>query len=127
MRVGHLPRGEHDCAGTSRKLLLADEEHVLALDHIEKLVLIRVDVKRRVERIYLLDDRECATGRLCARLDKEDRTCEGQALSGARVEVVAVCTSVSDSANLARATARVHALRCACRNGASLACASVRE
>ena len=116
MRVGHAPRGEHDRAGTSRKLVLTDKEHVLALDHVEEFVLIRVDVQRRVERIYLLDDRECTARRLRARLDEEDRTCEGQALSGARVEVVAVWTSVSDSANLTHAIAGIHARCCAYRN-----------
>lgn len=44
MRMRHPPRGEHNGAGASGKLLLADPKHVLALDHVEELVLIRVRV-----------------------------------------------------------------------------------
>ncbi len=81
---------EHDCARPRRKFLVANKKHVLALDHIEELVLVRMDVSRSVERIYLLDDRECPPGCLRTGLDEEDCTREGQALASGRVEVVAV-------------------------------------
>lgn len=44
-------RREHHGAGTGPKFLLPDPEHVLSLDHVEELVLVRVDVQRGVERI----------------------------------------------------------------------------
>ena len=40
--------------------MLTDLDHVVSLDHVEELVLVRVDVEQRVERINLLDDRERA-------------------------------------------------------------------
>ena len=41
----HMPRGEHDCTGTCGKFVLTDSEHVLSLDHVEQLVLIRMYVE----------------------------------------------------------------------------------
>jgi hypothetical protein len=97
-----MPRAEHDCAGTSGKLVLPDSEHVLPLDHIEELVLVRVHVEGSIERIYLFDDRERTRGGLRACFDQEDRAREGQALSSRRVEVIAMSARISDGANLAR-------------------------
>jgi hypothetical protein len=106
------PRGAtDDGAGASRKLLLTDLEDVLALDHVEELVLVRVHVQRRVERIDLLDDRECAGRRLAGRLDEELGTRERQALALAGVEVVAACVRSCDGANLARAAEKRHRRR----------------
>ena len=96
-----MPRGEHDCTGSRRKLVLTDSEHVLPLDHVEELILIRVHVEGSVERIYLLEDRERTGGGFRARFDQEDRSRERQALSSRRVEVIAVGALISDGANLA--------------------------
>jgi hypothetical protein len=101
VRVRYLPRGEHDCAGSRGKLLLTDSEHVVPLDHVEELVLVRMNVERSVERVYLFDDREGTSGRLRARFDQEGRSRERQALSSRRIEVVTVRAVVSDGANLA--------------------------
>jgi hypothetical protein len=102
VRVRHMPRGEHDCAGTRGKLVLTDAKHVLPLDHIEELVLIRVYMEGSIERIHLFDDRERAGGGLGARFDQEDGAGERQTLSSRRVEVVAMGALVFDGANLAR-------------------------
>jgi hypothetical protein len=97
VRVRYLPRCEHDRAGAGGKFLLPDREHMLSLDHVEELVLVRVDVQRRVERIDLLDDREGAGRALRARLDEEHRARERQALAGARVEAVSRSALIGDA------------------------------
>jgi len=120
-----MPRGEHDCPGTRGKLVLTDSEHVLPLDHVEQLVLIRVYMEGSIERIYLFDDRE-RTGRgLRTRFDEEDRSRERQALSSGRPDVVAKGALISDRANLAR---RNHAVqlrveRCV-RNSGEIECST---
>ncbi len=58
----HPARGEHNGAGASGKRLLADPEHMLAFDHVEELVLVRMYVERRVERVYRLEDDTSASG-----------------------------------------------------------------
>jgi hypothetical protein len=101
MRVWDMPRGEHDCTGTSGKLDLTDSEHMLSLDHVEELVLIRVDVERSVERIFLFDDRECTSGGLGARFDKENRSRKRQTFASRGSEMKAYGALLSDRANLA--------------------------
>ena len=74
---------------------------MLSLDHVEELVLVRVDVQRRVEWVDLFDDRE-GTGRaLRARLDEEHRSREGQTLAAARVDAVSRWILNGDAANVA--------------------------
>ena len=103
-----MSRCEDDSARAGGKLLVTDSERMLALDHVEELVLVRVHMKRSVKRVYLFDDREPTRSRLGAGLDEKYRPCERQALSRARIEVVPACTLISDSANLAPATLGVH-------------------
>ena len=81
MRVRYAPRGEHDRARADVEDGLADGELVLALEHDEQLVLVRVDVGRRVERRDLLHDRERSAGRLRRRLDEELRVAEAERLA----------------------------------------------
>jgi hypothetical protein len=100
--VRHTPRGEHDRAGTRGKLVFTDSEDVFSLDHVEELVLVGVYVEGSVERIYLFDDRERASGGLGARFDQDDRARERQALSSRCVEVVGMSAPIFDGANLAR-------------------------
>ena len=101
VRVRHLPRGEHDCTGTCGKLVVTDLEHVLSLDHVEELVLIRVYVKGSIERIHLFDDRERTSGGLCARFDEEDRSRKRQAFSSHGGEMEAGGAITPDHPNLA--------------------------
>ena len=52
------PRGANTTPpGPDAELLLADLEDVLALEHVEELVLALVDVERRVDRVALLEER----------------------------------------------------------------------
>jgi hypothetical protein len=99
--VRHLPRGEHDCTGTCGKLDLTDSEYVLSLDDVEELVLIRVDVKRRIERIRLFDDRERTSGGLGARSYEEVCSRERQSFSSHGGEMEAGGAITHDRANLA--------------------------
>jgi hypothetical protein len=64
LRVRNTSRGEHEPAGAGLELPIADLENVLAFKDVEQLVLVRVDVKRRVDGLVLLEDRECSTRRL---------------------------------------------------------------
>ena len=96
-----MPRGEHDGAGTCGKFVLTDLKHMLSLDHVEKLVLIRVDVERSIERIYLFDDRERTGGGLRARFHEQNRARKRQAFSSRASEMEACGAMISDGANLA--------------------------
>ena len=96
-----MPRGEHDCTGTGGKLVLTDSEHVLSLDDVEELVLIRVYVERSIERIFLFDDRERTSGGLRTRFDKEYRSRKRQAFSSRGSEMEADAALLTDRANLA--------------------------
>jgi hypothetical protein len=100
----HATRREDDGAGASRELLRSDREDVVALDDVEELVLIRVDVQRRVERINLLDDRERTPGRLTARLDEELRARKRQPLACAGVEPVCRCGRPTDGTESSQVT-----------------------
>ena len=93
--------GEHDCTGTCGKLVVTDSEHVLSLDHVEELVLIRVYVKGSIERIHLFDDRERTSGGFCARFDEEVRSRKRQTLSSHCGEMEAGGAITPDHPNLA--------------------------
>ena len=56
--MGDAARGEHEVAGPGSELLLADLEDVLALKHVEELVLVVVAVERRVDGLVFLEERE---------------------------------------------------------------------
>ena len=81
VRMRDASRGEHDRARADVERGAPDGELVLALQHDEQLVLVRVDVRRRVERRDLLDDRERPAGRLRRRLDEELRLAEAERLA----------------------------------------------
>jgi len=49
---------------THMKLILANLNNVLAFKHVPKLVFVRVNVKRRVERVYFFDDGESSASRI---------------------------------------------------------------
>src|SRR5215211_1403776 len=108
VRVRYPPRREDDRTGAGRKFLLSDPEHMLSLDHVEELVLVRVDVEPRVERIDLLDDREGAAGAFRTRLDDEHRSRKRQALAGPRVEAVCPYVLKGDAATLASGPECIH-------------------
>ena len=57
---------------------------MVALEHAEELVLVLVDVQRRVHRIKLLEGAERAAGRLRARLDDDLDVAETQAFAAVR-------------------------------------------
>jgi hypothetical protein len=84
----HAARAEDHAAWADVELLVPDPEDVLALEHVEELVLVLVDVKRRVERLDLLDDRERAPGRVRGRPDQELGVAEAEALAVIPVEPV---------------------------------------
>jgi hypothetical protein len=48
LRVRHAARREHEPTRARRVFLVADREHVLALEYVEQLVFLVVDVQRRV-------------------------------------------------------------------------------
>ncbi len=80
---------EGETSGADAELFLADREHVLALEHVEELVLALVDVERRVrERGNLLEERERAAGALARRPDEDRELAEHEALAGVRLERV---------------------------------------
>jgi hypothetical protein len=81
LRVGHAPRSEHEPAGTRPELPLADLEDVLALQHVEELVLVLVHVQRRVDRLVLLEQRERTGGGLGRGFEQDFDLAEGQALT----------------------------------------------
>ena len=80
VRVRHCRGANTTALGTAGKLVVTDSEHVLSLDHVEELVLIRVYVKGSIERIHLFDDRERTSGGF-ALADEEVRSRKRQALS----------------------------------------------
>ena len=58
-------RREDEAAGTHVELLVADLDDVLALERVEQLVLVLVNVQRCVDqRWHFLEERERAAGRL---------------------------------------------------------------
>jgi hypothetical protein len=79
-------RREHDRARADVEDGVAHRELVPALEDDEQLVLVRVDVQRRVERRDLLDDGERPAGRLRRRLDQELRLAEAERLAIVTVE-----------------------------------------
>ena len=97
VRVRYVPRREHHRARAGGKLLLPYREQMLPLDHVEELILIRVDVQRRVERIDLLNDREGTCRASGARLDEEHRARERQTLTGGHVEAVSRWALIGDA------------------------------
>ncbi len=86
-----MRRCEYDAAGTGLELLVSDLEHVVSFEHVEQLVLVLVDMERRVEWLDLLDDGECAVSRVSRRLYDELGVAELEALAGITVEYVDVC------------------------------------
>ncbi|HSJ73767.1 MAG TPA: hypothetical protein VK904_05570 [Miltoncostaeaceae bacterium] len=67
-------------------LVVADAVDVLALEHVEELVLALVEVERRVQGVDLLDDREAAAGGVRRGAHEELGVAEAQALAAAGVE-----------------------------------------
>jgi hypothetical protein len=55
---------EHEPTGAGLEFRFADLEHVLSFEHVEQLVLVLVNVERRVDGFVLLKDRERSTGRV---------------------------------------------------------------
>ena len=82
------PRGPNTSRRTGVELLFADLEHVLAFEHVEQLILVLVNVKRRVERRDLFDDAERTACRIRGGLDDYLRIAEPKALSVGGVEHV---------------------------------------
>jgi len=70
---------------------------MLSLDHVEELILVRVYMQRRVERIDFLDNRERACRALGARLDEEHPARERQTLTSGRVEAVSGWALIGDA------------------------------
>ena len=81
-------RGEHEPAGAGPELLIADLEDVLAFEHVEQLVLVLVNVQRRVYGFVLLEDRECSAGGVGGSLDHDFHVAEAQAFSAVGLERV---------------------------------------
>jgi len=77
---------------THMKLILANLNNVLAFKHVPKLVFVRVNVKRRVERVYFFDDGESPASRIGRGPDDEVRTAESEAFT-------ALCTDL-EAANV---------------------------
>ena len=80
-------RREYEVARAGPVLLFADLENVLALEHVEELVLVLVEVKRRVDGLPLLEDRVGAAGRVAGDLDQDLDLAEPQPLTAARFEL----------------------------------------
>src|SRR3990170_3756880 len=85
-------RGKGHFTGTHMKLILANLNDVLAFKHEPKFVFVRVNVKRRVERIDFFDDGESAASRIGRDPDEEVRTAESEVFT-------ALCTDL-EAANV---------------------------
>ena len=66
-------------------------ELVLALEHIEGLVLVLMDVQRGVDRLLLLEEREGAAGRCRRGADQHLDLTEAQELAGSHVSCFHIC------------------------------------
>jgi hypothetical protein len=75
--VGHVPRSPHPGSGDAGDHLVADEDGVLALEDVERLVLAAMDVKGRggATRARHLDSTEHAVG-IGGRREHSDRLLE---------------------------------------------------
>jgi hypothetical protein len=89
--VRNTARGEHEPAGAGTELLVADLEDVLTFEHVEQLVLVLVNVERRVDGFVLLEDRECSTRGVGGRFDDDLDFAEAQALSAFGFKLVRRC------------------------------------
>ena len=67
--VRNTARGEHESAGASLELLVANSEDVLPFEHVKQLILVLVNVERRVDGLVLLEDRKCSACGLRRRFD----------------------------------------------------------
>src|SRR4051812_6727337 len=74
--VGRAARNEHEGAGPADDLFVSEEHHVLALEDVERLRTVVVDVHRRAEpwRLARLQDREDARGLVLIRLHDDGET-----------------------------------------------------
>ena len=82
LRVGHAARREDHPSGPDAVLLVPHPEDVLALEHVEELVLVLVDVEGRVdEGRHLLEQGERATGRLGRDAEQDRHVAEDEALA----------------------------------------------
>jgi hypothetical protein len=86
--VRDAARGEHEPVGAGLELLVADLEDVLPFEHVEQLVLVLVNVERRVDGFVLLEDRECSAGGVGGGLDDDLHLAEPQAFSAFGLEHV---------------------------------------
>jgi hypothetical protein len=65
--VRDTARSEHEPAGGGLELLVADLEDVLPFEHVEQLVLVPVNMERRVDGFVLLKDRAHLHRQICDR------------------------------------------------------------
>ena len=82
----NAPRSEGHLAGTDVKLVIANLNDMLAFEHVPEFVLILVNVKRRVEGVYLLNNPKNSSGRIGRRPDDELCSAERDAFTGIRVD-----------------------------------------
>jgi len=85
---GTPPRRKHDSAGAGPKFRFADLEDVLPLEHVEQLVLILVNVERRVDWFVLLKDRERSARGIGRSFHYDFDFAEPQAFSAFRANLV---------------------------------------
>lgn len=69
------------------KLIVAHLDYVLPFEHVPQLVLVLMDVERRVEWVDLLDDGKQAASRVGGGLDDELCTAESEALTAVSVDL----------------------------------------